>query len=77
MVIDLGDFPLWTFDVEGDFSADSYFWSIVSNRAANEEYFLRGNRRIAIPAISMLGLGAMGVALIGLGVRTMRARSRR
>ncbi len=68
------DFPLWTFDAQGDFSSDSYLWRIDSNASANLEYFLRGHLRTNVPALSALGFIVLGGGLLFVGMSALRRR---
>ena len=71
------DFPLWTFDAQGDFSSDSYIFVIQSGEASNQEYFARGKLRINIPAMSIVGFGILAGGLSFLGVHALKRRRQR
>ena len=71
------DLGTWVFDSEGDFEAAStYIWGTFNGGVSNQQSLLRGVFvGGGIPALPLLGLGALAVSLVAVGARaTLRRR---
>ena len=68
------DLMTWGFDAEGDFGADNYIWQSNDGGKSNEDYYLRGQLVVNVPAMFAVGFGILGVSLVLLGARSLRKK---
>jgi len=66
------DLMSWGFDGEGDFGGDNYIWQSNDGGKSNEDYYLKGQLNVNVPAMSVVGFGVLGASLLFLGVRSLR-----
>ena len=71
------DLGTWTFDAAGDMSAASpYIFFTANGGISNGQYLVRGAFvGGSVPALPLVGAGALALALGVVGVRGMRRRS--
>ena len=69
------DIGTWTFHGTG-FTDNGYIYSTLSQATRNEVDFLRGAARNdgTVPALPLLGIGAVGVSVFAMGVTSIRRR---
>jgi len=69
------DLGTWSFDAEGDYTATPYIQTTLSGGTANTQYALRGAYvGAALPALPLVGFGALSLALVGIGARSLRKK---
>jgi len=67
------DLGTWNFDANGDFEAEPYIAGTGAGGTSNNQNELRGALQgPALPVLPLAGFGALGVALLTLGVRSVR-----
>jgi len=69
------DMGTWSFDAEGDYEATPYIQRTSMGAMSNTIYELRGRFVGAgIPALPLVGVGAIGLGLLTFGVRSLMRR---
>ena len=70
------DLGTWSYDAEGDFQAASnYIVGTFNGGTSNRQALLRGSYvGGSIPALPLVGVGAVALGLLGLGTRTVLRR---
>jgi hypothetical protein len=67
------DLGTWNFDTVGDLAADPYIFVTANGGLTNRTRTLNGAfHGASLPALPLVGFGALAVALLVLGARTMR-----
>ena len=67
------DLGTWSFDTEGDYTATPYVQLTTNGGVANQQFLLRGRFvGASLPALPLVGAGALGLALAAAGLRNLR-----
>ena len=70
------DLGTWTFDAVGDLEAETFYLSrTASGGTSNVTHFIRGTfHGTSLPALPLVGFGALAVALVVVGGRALAGR---
>ena len=71
------DLGTWTFDAQGDYQAGAFVQRTANGGESNIQWLLRGTHvGASVPALPVIGAGALAAALLASGLRAATRRAR-